>query len=88
MSNRKFFFIYLTILLIVLELSWMGFLVTALSFYLIPIIITTIGISSALYGLHQEGLKSKTIKPRTQYYFYYIDNTPVTQTYNQLNNRF
>lgn len=80
MNKITKFFIHLTILLLILELSCYGLYYTNSPLYLVAIFIATIGITLAGYGLYRKDSNSSYLK-RNEYHFYYIDSNPSTDEF-------
>lgn len=76
MNRTAKFFIYLTLLLVLLELSWFGLYYTRSPLYLISIVIETMGIVLVGYGLHLVNSKDNNQHKGNEYHFYYIDSNP------------
>ncbi len=64
-------FIYSTILIIILELSFIGICFSKSLLYLIPINIGTIGLACIAYNLYKSGLKVRTSVQQQTYNFYH-----------------
>lgn len=88
MRDNKLLFICLGLLIIILEISCVGFDFTKSILYFISIIIATIGITFTIYSLHILNKINKPIKPHKEYYFYYINNSPQDQLFEEINSRF
>ncbi len=81
-------FIYLTLLLIILEMSLIGLYFTKSSLYLIAMAIATGGISLVGYGLYQLNNDNRPQSRHNEYHFYYVDNnTYEDELYEQLRKR-
>lgn len=79
MDKTTSFFIKLTILLVILELSCYGLYFTKSPLYLIPIVVATIGITLIGYGLYF--ISTNNQLKGNEYHFYYIDSNPSTDEF-------
>lgn len=67
-------FIYLTLLLIILELSLAGLCYTQSTGYLITVVIATLGINLIIYVLYSYDSNNSSKLMRNEYHFHYTDN--------------
>lgn len=85
MPKDKFLFIYLTLLIIILEMSFIGLHFAKSFYYLIPISIVTIGITLIIYNIYKLNISHKT-QVHHQIYNLYFDE--YDELYHKTRNRF